>query len=343
MQVSFRKRWLLVSLICLTQLVSLLAVGSIALRGVESRIRRQASLRAQEENLRIASQFRQQLECMKLDAPGLMSDEWTVVQNMVEAVRLPNRGFVSVIHAETGTLICHPEMGNGDWTASEAPGQAVLRSDLGEHKIVDTDGAAMGAAVIDGAPQLLAVTPLEGNKLIVQAHQEVAALNDSVNQLITPFRTVGLASTIALTLLTFAGSMVILRRYDNHFELLNRRLEHKVYDRTMALMKTRNAVIFGLAKLAESRDNDTGKHLERIKQYVTLLARKLSETKSEITESFVAGPRLCLVIARYRQSGNPRLDPVEEGAADTGRTSGDRTACPDWWPMLGSDSTPPWQ
>jgi hypothetical protein len=41
------------------------------------------------------------------------------------------------------------------------------------------------------------------------------------------------------------------------------------------LLRTRDAVIFGLAKLAESRDPETGHHLERISLYSTCLATSL--------------------------------------------------------------------
>lgn len=41
------------------------------------------------------------------------------------------------------------------------------------------------------------------------------------------------------------------------------------------LVRTRNAVIFGLANLAESRDRETGRHLERIAIYSTRLASAL--------------------------------------------------------------------
>lgn len=41
------------------------------------------------------------------------------------------------------------------------------------------------------------------------------------------------------------------------------------------LVRTRDAVIFGLAKLAESRDTDTGFHLERISAYSTRLAQAM--------------------------------------------------------------------
>jgi response regulator RpfG family c-di-GMP phosphodiesterase len=41
--------------------------------------------------------------------------------------------------------------------------------------------------------------------------------------------------------------------------------------------KTRLAIIVGLAKLAEYRDSDTGAHIERIQEFITLLARQLKE------------------------------------------------------------------
>ncbi len=56
------------------------------------------------------------------------------------------------------------------------------------------------------------------------------------------------------------------------------------------LLRTRDAVIFGLAKLAESRDPDTGNHLERIAIYSTRLAsalRRNSPYRNQITSQFV--------------------------------------------------------
>ncbi|WP_210411532.1 HD domain-containing phosphohydrolase [Oceanispirochaeta crateris] len=41
--------------------------------------------------------------------------------------------------------------------------------------------------------------------------------------------------------------------------------------------KIRLAIIVGLAKLAEYRDSDTGEHIERIQEFITLLARQLKE------------------------------------------------------------------
>lgn len=56
------------------------------------------------------------------------------------------------------------------------------------------------------------------------------------------------------------------------------------------LLRTRDAVIFGLAKLAESRDPDTGHHLERIALYSNRLAdamRRHPRFASEITPTFM--------------------------------------------------------
>ncbi len=53
----------------------------------------------------------------------------------------------------------------------------------------------------------------------------------------------------------------------------------KTGERILSL-ETREMMIFSLAKLAESRDTETGQHLERVQRYAQLLARKLAEHPS---------------------------------------------------------------
>ncbi len=50
----------------------------------------------------------------------------------------------------------------------------------------------------------------------------------------------------------------------------------KTSERILAL-ETRDVALFALAKLAESRDTETGDHIERVQQYTRLLARNLSD------------------------------------------------------------------
>ena len=52
------------------------------------------------------------------------------------------------------------------------------------------------------------------------------------------------------------------------------------------VIKSRQAVIFSMARLAESRDEDTGKHLERIGAFVEILAGQLACVRSDIDKDW---------------------------------------------------------
>ena len=71
-----------------------------------------------------------------------------------------------------------------------------------------------------------------------------------------------------------AGWLLLTRMQGEQDREKNRSLEESLRQ-ARELVRTRDAVIFGLAKLAESRDPDTGHHLERIALYATRLASAL--------------------------------------------------------------------
>ncbi len=56
----------------------------------------------------------------------------------------------------------------------------------------------------------------------------------------------------------------------------NAELEELVAKRTSEILDTRDVAVFALAKLADSRDPETGQHLERMRQYSQILAAQLS-------------------------------------------------------------------
>jgi len=68
---------------------------------------------------------------------------------------------------------------------------------------------------------------------------------------------------------------------------LNQNLEKKVEERSRELLRSRDGIIFAMAKMTEARDDDTGKHLERICRYVEVLARELARTDAAITEEWI--------------------------------------------------------
>jgi len=70
----------------------------------------------------------------------------------------------------------------------------------------------------------------------------------------------------------------------------NAELEHLVHDRTAELTAIRDVAVFALGKLAESRDPETGEHLERMRNYSRILAEQLGRAgpcTDQITRQFV--------------------------------------------------------
>ncbi|HKK33872.1 MAG TPA: response regulator, partial [Desulfomicrobiaceae bacterium] len=72
-------------------------------------------------------------------------------------------------------------------------------------------------------------------------------------------------------------------RIRNHLELKAHRdnLEYLVGERTDELLLTRDVTIQTMAILAETRDNETGGHIQRTQHYVRVLAEHLRDTNSE--------------------------------------------------------------
>lgn len=60
----------------------------------------------------------------------------------------------------------------------------------------------------------------------------------------------------------------------------NNELEKLVQERSQELLEIRDLTIFTLAKLAESRDPDTGEHLERMRWYSRIIAEELTAEPS---------------------------------------------------------------
>jgi putative two-component system response regulator len=67
---------------------------------------------------------------------------------------------------------------------------------------------------------------------------------------------------------------------NNRIQKFNARLERLVDDRTREVVETRDIAVFALAKLADSRDPETGEHLERMRAYCRILAEQLSREGS---------------------------------------------------------------
>ncbi len=92
-----------------------------------------------------------------------------------------------------------------------------------------------------------------------------------------------------------SGNRVEMEENSIYFQLIFRdisitkAMERQILESERLTDTSRQAAIYGLAKLAETRDDETGAHLDRIRLYVRILARELRkkpEMKNVITNDF---------------------------------------------------------
>ncbi|MEM9295876.1 MAG: HD-GYP domain-containing protein [Planctomycetota bacterium] len=89
----------------------------------------------------------------------------------------------------------------------------------------------------------------------------------------------GLIVGLIVMCLSLLLTLLFVKNDRQRLAAINAQLERRVERRTQQITASRDAVIFGLAKLAESRDPETGHHLERVCAYTDALARHLATTK----------------------------------------------------------------
>ncbi|MCI0630472.1 MAG: HD domain-containing protein [Phycisphaerales bacterium] len=97
---------------------------------------------------------------------------------------------------------------------------------------------------------------------------------------------VGVIMGVAAAMWTAVLVRLVLKGCEAGFASVRQQLREEIDRKSRHLMATRDAVIFGMAKLSESRDAQTGQHLLRIRRYVELLARQLRETVPSLRDLF---------------------------------------------------------
>ncbi len=104
----------------------------------------------------------------------------------------------------------------------------------------------------------------------------IRALESGVDDFLTrPIDPVLLEARIRSSVKAKAMQDQILR-YQKRLEDDKVILEERVRERTVEVERTQQATVFGLARLAESRDPETGEHLERMRRYVRELAIEMA-------------------------------------------------------------------
>lgn len=98
-----------------------------------------------------------------------------------------------------------------------------------------------------------------------------------------------------------------IKQLQEELKEYNRSLEKRVQEQVEEITRTQTETIFSLAKLAQSRDDDTGKHLERVQNYCGILASELKNSpySQQISDEFINNIKLASPLHDIGKVGIP--------------------------------------
>ena len=220
------------------------------------------------------------------------------IRPIIGEVWMPNNGFVCLIDRDSSKVIAssaqHQEL------IGQKLGGVQLRSMSGRNKsdmgtLIDSIGyegegkfkAIRGRAHIAGSEHFVSADYFASDNSILLVGQQRNTSVGSVIKTIVLVRRTFFVLTLLVGFAAIGMSLSTVDRMSAKVENSNKQWAKEVSCRQRELEQTQNAIIFGLAKLAESRDNDTGEHLDRIRSYVIILTEELAMRIPEIDEEFM--------------------------------------------------------
>ncbi|NUQ69057.1 MAG: HD domain-containing protein [Phycisphaerales bacterium] len=243
-----------------------------------------------DENARAVTQFHAQLLHETQGSIDHGSPQWERIQSMVEAYRPPGGAQIFLLGRDNRVL-CHPTLRTNT---------NLRRVDYSEQQVtllprggtlslarLNPRTVAVGKTEFLSGPAALAFLhdPERGVKIVV--YMPDAVLEAAGRRMTTGLLWWGLPTALLVLVLTGLGSAWLVRRYDSMLVRVNRLLEREVQRRTRKGLAIRDALVFGLAKLADYRDTDTGRHLERICRYSEMLALELRSVNPDISVEWI--------------------------------------------------------
>jgi HD-GYP domain-containing protein (c-di-GMP phosphodiesterase class II) len=188
---------------------------------------------------------------------------WERAQMIIEQLELPGGARASIVDTD-GRLVCHPR----------------LRSTGRGRKLSPPSASIVGTAPLPQLDATVVVTALPSQS--TNAQQAAA---DWVSLRIALFG-------VVLLSLTGVGVLSLISLHGARLETANRALAARMTEQSRAVLRTRTGMIYGLAKLADYRDSDTGHHLDRICTFATMLAEQLRGEFEEIDGDFIENLRI---------------------------------------------------
>lgn len=266
-------------------------------------IHRSAALQAQATALAVSQRTAQ------LTSP----EDPLELRKIFDLAEPAHEGFVAALRLSDGKLLAMSDPAGSSIAELPLGDQQLRSSDDSERSLIDAirqsetaiQPVIEGAMTLAGLPyNVTAVAAPKQDAAIVVATSN-ASVNRLVSELVTPLVHVGFILTGAVVAATALCTIFLVRRFDSTLLEVSSSLEREVDRRTLALQRSRNAVVFGLAKLAESRDKDAGQHLERVRTYVTILASELAKHNAKIDHHYVANLAIASALHDVGKMGVP--------------------------------------
>jgi HD-GYP domain-containing protein (c-di-GMP phosphodiesterase class II) len=236
------------------------------------------------------------------------SPQWDIVQRELEAFKVPE-GAQLIVLDRAGRVLCHPQIRSQPGLRKIDFSQHAVRvPDTGEVVPLGELGAtahAVGAMDVLAGRSTLAIVDDPQLNIRVLVHQPEAGMMAAARGVTESVLLWATASGVLLLGVTLLGSSILARKYDSLLVRMNAQLEAEVDQRTRQGLAIRNGLIFGLAKLADYRDTDTGKHLERICQYSAMLATELKREFPEISQPWIEQLRIAASMHDIGKVGIP--------------------------------------
>lgn len=148
-----------------------------------------------------------------------------------------------------------------------------------------------GHLMLDGNLHFGLIYRLPNYHSSILIHQSISVIDKPVAIAATTLPSIALLTFFWVCILFGISIYLIVARFHDQMDHERDHSSNHILRQVQNLIRTRDAIIFGLAKLAESRDPETGHHLERISVYATMLSTELRrhpKFRNVVTPSFVS-------------------------------------------------------
>ena len=235
-----------------------------------------------------ADEIRLSMRSLKADDFVAAGDRFDTVAAKVGTLE-PTAG-VSLLVVDTDWRVLFFSRASSDESAPAwETRQTVLQEDLSRLKYTPPEALRGVVHTAAGIRQALGWSLTDGSGFVV-LYANDATPKATAAMIIDSLPTWDAVSLLWIAALQSIGTYIVMARLSETLRPKPTTMDEESFRRAQDLVRTRDAVIVGLAKLAEARDTDTGHHLDRIGLYCTSLAsslRRHSEYRHLVSPGFV--------------------------------------------------------